>query len=503
MSSAQPSIFHMEYHEDYFRTVVLPIDDLGKQLRRIDLYLLEVWRHLRSRRASHLRAAEAAAEVNAQQTHVLHLEVGGVPFHVDGSILLRHPCMLSVMASDDFLWCTTSDSDDHIFLDRDPQYFSLILHFLRSDIALQPVQLLARVALQRELRYYSIQDYSPPWCLYVAGVPAAQRLVPGRPLRYNPGQRSWCERRLMDIGDYVDEDAIGDLHFVATPTHLYRFGQHIHHTWCCLNASTGRWVALPASTSRHTNLSADIGAAVLPHSSPILLNVPIPYTNLLPAGSIALHADNLYILADYFSTTEQPARLKQYQVRKLHVQSGLWSPCRPLGLAGLSRGVAFAFVGDTLFAVGGCYHGVLGQWLSFRAAEGAEAWDNIAQQWVILPDMPDGTAYATAVSWHGRLLVVGGCNGHVGFVRSVFEFSPGCRIWRRLADMCIERARCAMVVLPCGDVIVVGGIGFTYNGQLRWLKTMELYHARTDTWELLPDMPFAFQRLAAVCATCH
>ena len=59
------------------------------------------------------------------------IDVGGVSFHTQTEVL--HEGMLAAMSSENF-----SNNLDHMFLDRYPTWFPLVLHFLRTGDALLP-----------------------------------------------------------------------------------------------------------------------------------------------------------------------------------------------------------------------------------------------------------------------------------------------------------------------------------------------------------------------------
>ena len=82
------------------------------------------------RRAFREGLAEAAA-LNDAQTGLYRMDVGGAPFHTRTEALHRYGGMLSAMASDDF--SHDVDVGGQTFLDRDPRWFPLVMHFLRTE----------------------------------------------------------------------------------------------------------------------------------------------------------------------------------------------------------------------------------------------------------------------------------------------------------------------------------------------------------------------------------
>ena len=58
-------------------------------IRSLDEFVSREDRHVHSSRGAHLWALRAAAAINADQLAVVHLDVGGSPFHVVQSALSR------------------------------------------------------------------------------------------------------------------------------------------------------------------------------------------------------------------------------------------------------------------------------------------------------------------------------------------------------------------------------------------------------------------------------
>ena len=113
------------------------LQQVQQQMQRLSL----------NRRAFCKGLAEATALNNAQTMY--QIDVGGVSFHTQTEVL--HEGMLAAMSSENF-----SNNLDHMFLDRDPTWFPLVLHFLRTGDALLPECTEERRAVFREAQYYSL-----------------------------------------------------------------------------------------------------------------------------------------------------------------------------------------------------------------------------------------------------------------------------------------------------------------------------------------------------------
>ena len=99
-----------------------------------------------------LHRREAFSEALVSYTTLIgdqlyQMDVGGVQFHTR---LHRDGGMLSVMWSNDF--SPDVDEGGYTFFDRDPTWFPLVLHFLRTGKALLPPKDTNREALFREAR---------------------------------------------------------------------------------------------------------------------------------------------------------------------------------------------------------------------------------------------------------------------------------------------------------------------------------------------------------------
>ena len=88
-------------------------------------------------------------EFNDDQTpEPLVMDVGGKLFHTHTKTL--HHGMLAAMVSDDFRLA------GGLFIDRDPKWFALVLHFLRTGRGMRPEDTQSRNEMDREMQYYNL-----------------------------------------------------------------------------------------------------------------------------------------------------------------------------------------------------------------------------------------------------------------------------------------------------------------------------------------------------------
>ena len=100
-----------------------------------------------------------ATAINQDQDECLHLDVGGHYFHVAASVAKRQgPHFLSVVASHEFT--SERDGDGYLFIDRDSQWFSAILAYLRDGTLLVPRDHAQRKPVLREARFYGVEKMS-------------------------------------------------------------------------------------------------------------------------------------------------------------------------------------------------------------------------------------------------------------------------------------------------------------------------------------------------------
>ena len=146
-----------------------------------------------------------ATALNKAQTDMYQMDVGGALFHTQKEGLLWHGGMLAAMVSDDF----SPDFDfEYIFLDRDPTWFPLVLHFLRTGVALLPEDTEGLAAVFREAQYYSLEALcraAQPLHeqIIVIGIRCMWQSSCYHCETYSPLQRSWASVG-VGTGFFVD-----------------------------------------------------------------------------------------------------------------------------------------------------------------------------------------------------------------------------------------------------------------------------------------------------------
>ena len=333
--------------------------------------------------------AEAAA-LNDAQLALYQMDVGGAPFHTRREVLHRHEGMLSAMASDDF----SHDVEGPVcaFLDRDPLWFPLVLHFLRTGTALLPEDAEGRAAVLREAQYYSLEG------LCRLAQPLQERLIVidcvSQPEQtsfqmYNPLRGSWA-RMDVDMG-------------------VFR---------CIFNICAGDGCIFALA-----KVTLDQGARSVSRFCPasrvwehIATTAPIHEWGRFCA----------YDRGHLYGTFED-------RVQSLNVSTGQWEELPQLSED--RYGATPCVVDGRLFIIGGDTASVE----EYVASE---------QRWVSVLDMPREVWDAAAVALDGKLLVIGGVDPDTGEALSaVLEYNLVDRSWKELPSLLTGRSSCAATVL--------------------------------------------------------
>eukprot|EP00667_Euglena_gracilis_P014738 EG_transcript_15293 len=111
---------------------------------------------VRNARADFRDTLETVGALNEAMSTCCYFDIGGTPFHTTADTAQRDPgSMLAALTSGCFP--AEAGDDGYVFLDRDPEYFALVLQRLRQSDPPTPPGPQAFHALQQELRYYSLR----------------------------------------------------------------------------------------------------------------------------------------------------------------------------------------------------------------------------------------------------------------------------------------------------------------------------------------------------------
>lgn len=146
----------------------------------------------------------------------------------------------------------------------------------------------------------------------------------------------------------------------------------------------------------------------------------------------------------------------------------------------------------------GRYVYVMGGFEPTRATSAAtERYDIERDRWTRVADMPVALNHAAAVSYRGRVYVLGGYSSSTGLddeVATLYRYNPRRDRWRRLPSA--PTARGALAVGVIGGRLYAAG-GANASGAL---ATLEIYDFARRRWSSGPEMATARDHLAGAVA---
>jgi len=115
----------------------------------------------------------------------------------------------------------------------------------------------------------------------------------------------------------------------------------------------------------------------------------------------------------------------------------------------------------------------------------------LADRWLPVPTNEGHDAPSATTLADGRILVAGGV--HFTVTPNAEIFDPATDIWTSVAPMNVARHRHASVLLPSGEVMVLGGMGA--NGAPT--ASVEIYSPSDDTWTEIAPLSGPRSRITA------
>ena len=121
----------------------------------------------------------------------------------------------------------------------------------------------------------------------------------------------------------------------------------------------------------------------------------------------------------------------------------------------------------------------------------AELYNPATGQWIPTGSMPSARRYQSAVLLpNGEVLVVGGEDSSFGSTTTAFLYNPATGTWQTTASMHQSRALAPIVLLTNGTVLVAGGVDIGSGGTpSSSLTNAEIYNPSTAEWTVVADMP--------------
>jgi N-acetylneuraminic acid mutarotase len=126
-----------------------------------------------------------------------------------------------------------------------------------------------------------------------------------------------------------------------------------------------------------------------------------------------------------------------------------------------------------------------------------ERYEPLTQAWTSLPPMPTPRANAAAtVADDGRIFVFGGSDGPRSF-DVVEAYDPSTNTWTEVTPMPTVRGGPGAATGYDGRIYVIGGSQVSASGEV-FVRVVEAYDPRTDSWASVAPLPSPRSHLSAV-----
>ncbi|CAG9536915.1 unnamed protein product [Cercopithifilaria johnstoni] len=150
-----------------------------------------------------------------------------------------------------------------------------------------------------------------------------------------------------------------------------------------------------------------------------------------------------------------------------------------------------AVVGNKVYSVAGssgsvdlktveCYDSEIEKW-SLSVLDECERYNPELNEWTSIAPLRTARFQAGCTSWHGLVIVCGGCNGWK-CLDSVDAYYPKTGKWQKLAPLKIARRGCAVAVVK-DSLFVIGG----HDG-MHSLNSVEILDGPTGVWRSGPSL---------------
>ena len=387
-------------------------------------------------------------EFNDDQTpEPLVMDVGGKLFHTHTKTL--HHGMLAAMVSDGFRLA------GDFFIDRDPKWFALVLHSLRSSSSsssrMRPEDTQSRNEMDREMQYYNL-----------VGLKQKQKqiIVIGHafPCIYNDHRASdqiLCQRLCVGGSQGWEK------YHAPPPNH------------------DGRWFAGDGLLFVFKDREHRPQSPELSNDQVLKFCAATGSCNYIPTREqIPLHSNWTYHRGMFYGADGH--------FGKLDVSTGTWTALQQPSQSRFDA--SLGVVGNRLFVMGGLVEGVAP--LDWSATKSVEEYLPSANRWVSVCDLPIAVAKATVVAFNGKLLVIGGIDSD-----AVLEYNPANDKWKTLPHLLVARIQPAVTVVE-DSVVVMGGYAMEHFDSP--LQSVERYDTSTDRWESMASLTSQIHEPVAV-----
>jgi N-acetylneuraminic acid mutarotase len=108
-------------------------------------------------------------------------------------------------------------------------------------------------------------------------------------------------------------------------------------------------------------------------------------------------------------------------------------------------------------------------------------------KWASKPAMKVARSHGPTAAYNGKIYVFGGGGPDFKSLNSTTIYDPAQDSWSAGTEM--PTLRSGAIATTVGDAIYIIGGGFKKpDGNFQFLRTTEIYHPKTDSWEAGPDM---------------
>jgi N-acetylneuraminic acid mutarotase len=137
-----------------------------------------------------------------------------------------------------------------------------------------------------------------------------------------------------------------------------------------------------------------------------------------------------------------------------------------------------------------------------QVLDSGELWDPRSGAWVRTRPLAGPRFKASAVTLtDGRVLIVGGSQSRESDpipLGSTEIYDPPSDRWSSAGTLAVARRGFALVALPDGGALVVGGLGGVGRAQSERVATVERFDAATKEWSRVQDLPYPVVGASAI-----
>ncbi|KAJ8668028.1 hypothetical protein QAD02_009691 [Eretmocerus hayati] len=175
-------------------------------------------------------------------------------------------------------------------------------------------------------------------------------------------------------------------------------------------------------------------------------------------------------------------------VERYCIESNSWEFVKPMN-KGRQRAGIVASAGY-IYAIGGCID-------SETVLNSVERYDPRANKWVFVEQMPVPKKSFGTAALGGKLFVIGGASKNVNclnvYGNKCLVYDPETDWWESCADLAESKGNIPVIIHE-GRIWTIGGD----RGIEGYVKTIEIFDPKTNSWSIGPSLPFLFGGATAI-----